>query len=259
MSEFERVARDNEVLSQFGSSGEKSLIPDHLRVLVWNVHKAVDQRFSHDLARLASRSDLMILQEAVLNPRDRDFLGISSEHEWHMASSFFFDGGIGTGVATGARAAPFSVGFVRSPMGELFVWTPKMTLISSYKLRGMIRRLLVVNVHAINFVDRISFFASMTKIERAIKDHDGPVILAGDFNTWSPSRLAFLGLMAFRNRLKSVSFKRDSRFLRLDHVLVRELGVEDAELMDEIESSDHKPISLVLSVKRRLTDPIPAH
>src|SRR4051812_12584440 len=36
-----------------------------VRVLCWNIHKAKDAGVYHDLARLAEKSDLLLLQEAV--------------------------------------------------------------------------------------------------------------------------------------------------------------------------------------------------
>ena len=53
-----------------------------------------------------------------------------------------------------------------------------------FPITGTDQQLLVVNVHAINFVMLHTFEAFIKQLISAMKNHHGPILLAGDFNTW---------------------------------------------------------------------------
>lgn len=87
--------------------------------------------------------------------------------------------------------------------------------------------MLVVNSHIINFVSLQKFWVHLHQVFDSLKSHVGPILLAGDFNTWHNKRLRHL-------------------FKHLDHVYCRGLVVLDAQVHTNINSSDHYPISLSL-------------
>ena len=76
-----------------------------------------------------------------------------------------------------------------SPHAEPLSQTQKLLLTTLYPLQGETAQLLVLNMHAINFVSVQKYVEQLDQLTAALAPHDGPVILAGDFNTWNPSRL----------------------------------------------------------------------
>ena len=77
-----------------------------LRLLVWNIHKQGDAGWERDLSGFAAASDVMLLQETVLQPPLRDILD-DSGLRWVMASSFLL-GADDNGVLTATRIAPIA-------------------------------------------------------------------------------------------------------------------------------------------------------
>src|SRR5260370_25745301 len=66
------------------------LDPGAIRILTWNIHKEVDAGWQVDLARYAQASDILLLQEVVLqDPLRRAIEGAGLR--WVMASSFLLD------------------------------------------------------------------------------------------------------------------------------------------------------------------------
>ena len=72
------------------SDTAKSLDGKPFRLLIWNIHKEGDAGWQQDLAALAGESDLVLLQETVLQASLRDILG-DAGFSWVMASSFVYD------------------------------------------------------------------------------------------------------------------------------------------------------------------------
>lgn len=82
--------------------------------------------------------------------------------------------------------------------------------------------------------------------------HAGPVILAGDFNTWSERRHEVLVEIAARLGLVSVLFDDDGRRLAfgrsLDHFYFRGFRLVRASA-PQVTSSDHNPIVVELELR----------
>ncbi|NMU84205.1 hypothetical protein HKB16_15060, partial [Vibrio parahaemolyticus] len=72
---------------------------------------------------------------------------------------------------------------------EPWLRLPKSALYSQYHLSNG-EKLAVVNVHAINFtVGTKEYVSQLTALEMLLKHHVGPILFAGDFNSWSESRV----------------------------------------------------------------------
>ena len=87
-----------------------------------------------------------------------------------------------------------------------------------------------------------------------IQTHQGPVLFAGDFNVWDLSRQKAISDLAQKNNLESIQFKNDKfikkfRIYPLDRAFVRGLRPIKAEVIKDIDSSDHKPISFDLEIE----------
>ena len=69
---------------------------------------------------------------------------------------------------------------------EPWLGTPKATSITEYPLQDREDRLLTINLHAVNFALGLEDFqAQLHALTDVLASHQGPVILAGDLNTWS--------------------------------------------------------------------------
>jgi len=217
-----------------------------LRVLSWNIHKNGDPGWDADLARFAADSDLLLLQEAALTARLRDVLA-GAGFDALLASSFALNGHQ-TGVLSAARAPP-TRGCVQRRF-EPLIQLPKSALITRYRLQGTNEELAVANVHSINFAVSLGDYrAQLEAIAQELSGHRGPVIVAGDFNTWNPMRMRTVDDVMRQMRLAPVLPGIDlrSRFLghQVDHVFVRGLDVVEARA-PKVGSSDHNPVLAIL-------------
>ena len=247
-----------EALKIMGSPS-KQLMGPNIEVLLWNVFKCRKERWLEDFISLISGKDLILLQEAILNsPFDIHF-NESFQHQWIMASSFKnVKTNIETGVKTGSTVEVKQHYFSASTHSEPITKTKKMLLATEYPLNTEDQSLLVVNSHIINFVSFEKFQAHIDQVFQTMEYHDGPVLLAGDFNTWNKKRLNYFHDRAMSFSLKEVALTRQPRlnhlFKHLDHIYYRDLTVVDAHVHTSIHSSDHYPISLSLrteNVKRQ--------
>lgn len=59
-----------------------------------------------------------------------------------------------------------------------------MSLCSYYKINGSKESLLVINTHVVNFATTEAFRTFIGELLQVIREHQGPLILGGDFNTW---------------------------------------------------------------------------
>ena len=128
----------------------------------------------------------------------------------------------------------------------------KATNITQYALSNTDQTLLVVNIHAVNYSFGLKHYrAQLEAIVDVLVEHAGPIIFSGDFNTWRRGRQKVLSELVDRLDLKPIHFEEDHRVrflgLPLDHVFVAGLQVVTTHT-HEVQSSDHNPISLTLSM-----------
>jgi endonuclease/exonuclease/phosphatase (EEP) superfamily protein YafD len=239
-----------ESLKIMGSAGKSAMGPN-IEVLLWNVFKCKKKGWQEDFKALILNKDLVLLQEAISNSHFDNYFKMSLEHQWIMARSFRnahtkIDTGVKTGSTVVAEKRDFSVSTHSEPITK----TKKMLLATVYPLNLPEQSLLVVNSHIINFVSFDKFKAHLDMVFQALENHDGPILLAGDFNTWNLKRLRYFNQQAMSFSLEEVKMKRQPRinhlFKHLDHVYCRGLEVVDAHVHKHIKSSDHYPISLSL-------------
>lgn len=218
-----------------------------LRILVWNVHKIDDEKLYNDYKMIVDNTPLVLFQEMVSAPQIVDSLvNTNTAFGWSMVKTWRRPQGDYTGVATGSRIAPLQQVPLVSAVTEPITNTPKSALLSYYTLKGQTHSLLVVNVHAINFVTLPTYVEYLKQVYAAVESHQGPMILAGDFNTWSPGRLRNVFGMAKRLGLWQIPLPENHKMLNLDHVFVRGLNTIKIYDLHRINSSDHVPLLLDL-------------
>ncbi|MBW3163730.1 endonuclease/exonuclease/phosphatase family protein [Ferrimonas balearica] len=227
-----------------------ALPEDDLRLLNWNIYKQLDNpQWQHEFGGLINdyRPQLITLQEtnlpSVLLPP------LTSEHGYVFAPNLVLNKRTLSGVMTAATIAPSDQLSLLSDVKEPISNTPKVALITEYQLAPSGQVLLVANIHAINFVSNRDFATQVSALERRLAKHRGPMILSGDFNTWSPARLKLLAAATSRLGLQPVSFSQDerTRFFGspLDHIFhSTDLAVVpgSAKVFDDTDSSDHQPM-----------------
>ena len=228
-----------------------------LRVLSWNIHKLEDINTYQDVFKLSKNSDIMVLQESMMNNVTRDFFGeITIGLETLGAISFNTNSDGGTGVATSSRIQNISATPIRSRETEPILNTPKMILITEYKIKDAKQTLMVANIHGLNFVPNWKFGVQLSQLEVELSKHPGPILLAGDFNTHNPPKTRLLAEMVKRLKLKHIEMPNKKFFrLDLDHIFARGFNVRHASLLHEFTSSDHTPLWAELEFKHTLSLP----
>ncbi len=235
-----------EAVSQVsGASGPA--LGEQLQVLSWNIQKAGREGWQRDLRQLGSGVDLAFLQEASLQAPIDEALPASPHRSFALGYS---TGELDTGVMTLSASTPL----VECQLSVIEPWlgTPKATGITLFPLADRDEHLLTVNLHVVNFALGLQRFREQVQaLGKILDDHHGPVILAGDLNTWNGWRQRLVERFSERHGLQAVQFTPDLRtrvFGRaLDHVYVRGLQAESARVV-EVDSSDHNPLLLNLRV-----------
>ncbi|MNL10397.1 hypothetical protein D3C87_1311950 [compost metagenome] len=113
--------------------------------------------------------------------------------------------------------------------------------------------MLFVCTHVLNFVTTGAFSRSLYEIAERISLFPGPVILAGDFNTWNFKRYMIMKSIFRDLQMEHVDFEDDGRLLKLDHVFVRGFDVMDAKVHHTVLSSDHFPLDLKVRLSQKPT------
>ncbi|USD39356.1 endonuclease/exonuclease/phosphatase family protein [Ferrimonas sp. SCSIO 43195] len=224
-------------------------LPSRFNLVSWNVHKQLgtpgwQQEFS-DLQQQYS-PHLMALQEVNVDPAQAP--SMLPYHYAFGANLVQFDGHQ-SGVMSLAASPIQSTYLQLSAPTEPVTNTPKASLISEVTMADG-QSLLMINIHGINFVTNSDYRRQLDTLEGAIDAHRGPVIFAGDFNTWSDGRKALLDALAQRQGLASVQFADSSGIKQffgheLDHILYScQLTpvADSADVLSQFTSSDHTPL-----------------
>ncbi len=212
-------------------------LPEQVSLISWNIYKAQHQNLASDLANLNDKADILLLQEALLN----DGL-VNLKPFWRFAPGYK-DGDQQSGVLTLSRW-PATV-HCQFEHQEPWLQTPKATNIVEYVLHDG-RRLLAVNLHAINFsLGLTDYRQQLDDAIAVIKQHEGPVVFAGDLNSWSLRRGKLLQQRLLSLGFEEATFTEDNRTRfwgrPLDHVWLRGININHTEV-PVFTSSDHNPL-----------------
>jgi len=246
----EGIDVDSDLLT-LGRAPRETLGPV-VRVLVWNIFKARRRGFASDFQALVHDRDLIVLQEAVLNAPSDKLFADSHRHRWVMGRSFRDPlSRREHGVKTGAVCPAISGLYWHSPHTEPLSNTRKSLLATRYPIVGTgalaPSELLVLNMHAINFVPAAKYQAHLRQLGEAMTAHRGPLIVAGDFNTWSVRRRDSLFDLTRDAALLHAPLARRARVahlaMHLDHLMYRDLELRLASSLEHVTSSDHAPIA----------------
>lgn len=237
------IPDDKNVMHRLGEC-RNEFLPPQFHLFVWNIKKAeAKDNWARDFQHFVSRADVVLIQEAMMD----DYMpSVALRHKgfcWDFAASFIDNDRNPTGVMNGSPTVPLSLHFLRSPGREPVIKTPKMVIIGEYALANRKETLLVANIHGLNFVKDQQNREQIEQVASFLGKHNGPIIFAGDFNTWNNNRLKYLDEILGTLGLKKLPFEGDNRRFKLDHIYVRGLEAAQTGLYNDIESSDHKPLS----------------
>ncbi|MCO6523534.1 MAG: endonuclease/exonuclease/phosphatase family protein [Candidatus Schmidhempelia sp.] len=237
------------------SNGVELVLPSHqirvdqpltpsntINVLVWNIFKQKRKDWLSVLKNCAMTSQLILLQEAHTTPTLINYVNRYYKVA-DQVPAFSYNNGF-AGVMTLAKAFPFSAWCYKER--EPLIRIPKSALVTVYALANTTKTLMVANIHAVNFSFGIKTYQQQLKqLLQQMRFHKGPIILGGDFNTWSRQRLELLYELTHNINLLPVNFNLDLRktFLGrpLDFVFYRDLTLTKANIMQTI-ASDHNPL-----------------
>ena len=228
-----------------------ALDPDGFSLLNWNVQKGQRDGWLEAFTRFIDGQDLITLQEAWLG---EEFVALLASRGlgWDLATTFR-TGDRETGVMTVSRTRPVSVCAQRTR--EPWLLLPKSQLISRFDLRESPRSLLLANIHSVNFtVGSGAFQSQIQSLTQTLRTHDGPLIVAGDFNSWSGKRLEIIhNLLLAPLSLTPVPFPGQTvKSLfghRIDHIYYRGLDVV-ASRVEATTASDHNPMWTTFSLQQ---------
>jgi endonuclease/exonuclease/phosphatase (EEP) superfamily protein YafD len=227
---------------------EGDALSAELDILSWNIQKASNDGWAEDLAEIAGGIHLAFIQEASLQAQ------IPAAIPTPLVQAFaagYTTSGQSTGVMTLSASNPSL--HCNLTAWEPLLGTPKATSVTEYPLENRDERLLAINLHAVNFTLGLeNFRQQFSALADLLQRHHGPVILAGDLNTWSDKRQALVDRFMQDHGLGAVSFEPDLRttaFGRaLDHIYVRGLEATFAQVIP-VSSSDHNPLRVRLAVQ----------
>lgn len=245
------LVNEDESIWTFGTPDQDAFSSEHIRVAIWNMCKGAGGiLFEHDFRSLLYRSDLLLAQEALLSRRSIRTFGERGFETVHAASYKRRDG-LRDGVMTISRVKSCELSKrVICKYPEPIFKTPKVALIKIFPIRHCHHRLMVVNVHATLIRLVAAAVEEMEHLLTHIKDHQGPIIFAGDFNTFTAGYLRGVSKVLSRMGLEYVPIPFDPRpkGQALDQVFCRGLSIKHVVIDTSVRNSDHFPIMMHVSL-----------
>jgi endonuclease/exonuclease/phosphatase (EEP) superfamily protein YafD len=164
---------------------------------------------------------------------------------WNLNNAFFYRGNA-TGVLLASVIAPLASCGQRTR--EPVIGIPKTVLFARYAIKHSDTELLVVNVHGINItLGTGTYQKQFNELAAVLQKHDGPLIVAGDFNHWNDGRIEIIANLVKEVGLQKVSFDEERRTTFLgeyvDQIFYRGL-IPIRSRGYSVDSSDHNPISV---------------
>ena len=240
---YHPIKKQDELICYQADQAPREITQKTFRLLVWNLHKGQDAGWQEALNRLAQGRDILLLQE-VLNTQ-----GLAAQYSLRFPTALYASAFAylqqQSGVEILSQFAPHF--YCAGSKSEPWIRIPKVGAAMSLPLPNG-QALLLVNVHLINFeINPTSYEEQLRTLMQLISQHQGPLVLSGDFNSWNGYRAQIIRKVINEFDLEEVSFAQDHRlrFLGnpLDHIFVRGLNVLNATT-EPTESSDHAPLLL---------------
>ncbi len=232
---------------------QKKYLDATFSIMVWNVHKENQKStFQKRLQELlhSHPSDLLLFQE-YKHPKTYpcSLHGYSYAHATNIETKRDF-----YGVITASKVGFESIKREQTDTKEFAnIATHKSLLITTHTLPNN-KLLLLVNLHAINFVSLKSFNRELDTITTLLLEYKGAMIIGGDFNNWSFQRIKVLekfqkSLGLHKAQINESHHIKTVFSKHLDHIFYRGVTLVQAQAIDTKKVSDHNPIYASFSVE----------
>lgn len=167
-----------------------------MKIVSWNIKKGNLPDYNNQIAEIKEMKPDIVCHQEDIHPRFK-------------VPNFVFGRSYGNnGVSTGAKEEILEhVTFV-SRDKEFFIGTPKAILATTHNFRN--RSLLVVNIHGLNFAGTKALLRQIEDTQLLLKNHLGPIIYIGDFNTKNNRRLKKVTRLLYTSDLKPVLFENET-------------------------------------------------
>lgn len=242
---------EGEAIWRWGKALKASL-PSELTLCVWNVWKqSGGKSFEFEFKHLTAEADLFLGQEALIT---REALSLFARPPFEVihAATYRRMDGCRDGVIT-LSTSPTVVPPKRiiSATAEPLLRTTKAALLTYYYMGDVSKSLLaVVNFHSTLLRRPKTAHQEILRIIEHLESHEGPVIFAGDFNTFSKAHFRemekALKLLGIIHILPKEEPRK--RLARLDQLFVRGLEVTSLHVDTSFKHSDHFPLICKLSL-----------
>ena len=228
--------------SQYDTGESSSGLGDRFTVFSWNIYKEQSEGWKPLLKENAGQSQIVLLQEAALT---NELTGLFTELDlnWLLTKAFTADK-VPMGVAMAFQTNPRAVCQFR--IAEPFIVFPKTAMAAKFPFAASPQTLLVLNIHGINFSLGLTEFATqLDALTQTLEHHSGPVLFAGDFNTWSAQRKLLVREKLGKFGLQEAQLSPDNRVTifghAIDHLFYSGLKQINAKGV-ATKASDHNPI-----------------
>ena len=218
------------------------------RVTSWNDFKLQRPNWKQELSHWVNKTDLFLFQEAVDR---RAFLDVIQQAnlKWNQVEAFRFEGETAGVMNAGSVSSIYNCSIKTA---EPALRIPKSILASLYPIADSRFPLLVINVHGVNFeIGMGAYRRQMSQAFALAKSYPGPVILAGDFNSWGEKRAYYIDSLAQASGLQQVIPTPDVRVKvlsePLDHLFYRGLVLHQSDSR-KTSASDHNPLWAEFSI-----------
>ena len=236
-----------------GNTNKEISVDKDLDITVWNLfmlNKINSKKFQKSsLFNKINKSSIILFQEIIANAEYSqrklgldDFTFIQIPYLKKESSQFEADS-ISNGMANISKSKSLNSKIIIADSIDLADGTQSMAIRTDYKVLGLDQDLRVIHIH--NGVSIFKTMRLMRKLENEINDHIGPIIVAGDFNSFL-YKSRFIKKWAKRNKLIDAKVKTPYKvkFLKvgqLDHAFYRGLELVDNVdiLIETKELSDH--------------------
>lgn len=248
-----KIPSKEKILETYNSiECQTCLLPNTFNLTVWNMYKGKKDSWYQDYHSLLDESDILLGQEFNLKDVMKDVLLNPTDLEVSLATSFISYKKYKTGVVTVSKYKSYDANAMRSRVREPFIRTPKLALATRYRLEDG-RLISFINIHAINFVRKKKFKDQLKQVVEYIKEQNGPIVFAGDFNTNSKSKIKLMRKVLSDIGMKEASLKNSEDRMewlgnKLDYIWYKGLDLVDATVRGEVEGSDHRPLQATFTV-----------
>jgi endonuclease/exonuclease/phosphatase (EEP) superfamily protein YafD len=186
--------------------------------------------------------DFILMQEARFRP-GKPF--ILPEFSYCAAANLHIDK-VYFGVMTASIPSINRSTAYLSQNREILIGPKKSFLLTTYDIEPK-QELMIINIHGLNFRGLHKYAAELDYVKKIASNHVGPLIIAGDFNSWSQSRSIKLKKFKKELGLNIVAFCKTSNIKSfrghcLDAIFYRGLDLVSADTEHHYGLSDHTPL-----------------